>query len=418
MQKDLKGAQMQSSRKRIAALVVAAGKGERAGSGLPKQYRKLGGLTVLRRTLDALVASGIFDAAVVVTDPTHEVLYRNSIGDFPQETLVLLPPAKGGATRQESVRNGLEALASIPGGPPETVMIHDAARPFVASDTIHALADCIASGGYDAAIAAVPVVDTLKRSADGISTVTTVQREGLWRAMTPQAFRFDTILDLHRRFSGQRGMTDDAALAEAAGIPVKLVACNDDNFKITTASDFEKAAFMIRQNQMTRTGIGFDVHRFGPGDHVMLGGLAIPHTQGLEGHSDADVLLHAITDAILGAIAAGDIGSHFPPSDPQWKGASSDRFLRHAADLVRNKGGQIVSIDATVIGERPKVGPHRDEIASSVAAILDIPASRIGIKATTTERLGFTGRGEGLAAQAVATVTLPQEDDEVENGGR
>ena len=290
------------------------------------------------------------------------------------------------------------------------MLIHDAARPFVDAATIDRVIDALATA--PAAIAALPVVDTLKRQTDGSEdgapprSAATVARDGLWRAQTPQGFDFAAILAAHRRFAGT-ALTDDAAVAECAGLAVTLVAGNEENVKLTTEEDLRRAATRLPPASETRIGLGFDVHRFGPGDHVMLCGVAVPHTAGLEGHSDADVGLHALTDALLGAIAAGDIGQHFPPSDPQWRGAPSARFLAHAGKLVRDAGAAIVNVDVTIICERPRIGPHREAMQDRIAAILGLPAGRVSVKATTTERLGFTGRGEGIAAQAIAGVRLP-----------
>lgn len=380
------------------ALLVAAGRGTRFGGPLPKQYRRLAGEAVLRRSARAFLEHPAIDRVVVVIDPTCRDLYDAVVGDLP-----LAPPVDGGDTRQDSVRRGLEALAA--GTPePARVLIHDAARPLVDLATIAAVVDALDTA--PGAIAAVPLADTLKRAGGaGTAIAGTVDRTGLWRAQTPQGFRFRPILEAHRAAAG-RALTDDAAVAEAAGLEVRLVPAGEENFKVTTEADLDRAEALLAAAAETRTGTGFDVHRFGPGDHVMLCGVAIPHDQGLLGHSDADVGLHALTDAILGAIAAGDIGQHFPPGDPQWRGAASDAFLRHAANLVAARGGRIVNLDVTLICERPKVGPHRPAMAARIAAILDLPADRVGVKATTTEGLGFPGRGEGIAAQAVATVAL------------
>ncbi len=300
------------------------------------------------------------------------------------------------------MRNGLEALATDGGC--DRVLIHDAARPLVDAAIIAAVIAALER--TPGAIAAVPVADTLKRGADG--TVTgTVDRNGLWRAQTPQGFRFADILRAHRAAAGL-ALTDDAAVAERVGLAVALVPANEENFKVTTPEDLTRAARVLTASLGDiRTGTGFDVHRFTDGDFVTLCGLRVPHDQGLDGHSDADVGLHALTDAILGALAAGDIGSHFPPSDPQWRGADSAKFLRHAAHLVAARGGVIAHTDLTIICERPKIGPHRAAMAARIADILGIAPDRVSVKATTTERLGFTGRGEGIAAQAVATIRLP-----------
>lgn len=377
------------------ALIVAAGRGTRFGEGVPKQYRMLAGQPVLRRTVSAFLAHPRINDVLVVIHPDDRALYNQAVVG-----LAVLPPVDGGATRQESVIRGLERLAQRA---PERVLIHDAARPNVDAALIDRVLDALVEA--PAALPAVPVVDTLKKAAaDQPNRVaTTVDRAGLWRAQTPQGFRFDAILSAHRAALG-RGFTDDAAIAESAGLAVALVAGSEDNVKITTEDDLSRQERMMGQMPDSRTGLGFDVHRFAEGDHVMLGGVAIPHTAGLEGHSDADVALHALTDALLGAIAAGDIGSHFPPSDAKWRGAPSHLFLAHAAGLVQAWGGAIVHVDITLICERPKIGPHRDAMQRRIAEILGISVDRVSVKATTTERLGFTGRQEGIAAQAVATV--------------
>ena len=379
-----------------AALIVAGGSGERFGGTVPKQYRLLAGRPVLRHSIDAFLASdAIRHVQVVIRDGTQD-LYADAVRGLDLPSAVI-----GGATRQESVRQGLEALA---GTRPDTVLIHDAARPFVDRRTIDACLHALSQ--TPGAIAAVPVRDTLKRAADGC-IAGTIDRTNVWRAQTPQAFHFDDILNAHRTVAG-RNLTDDAAVAEAAGLATKLVEGSENNIKITTEDDLVRAEQMLAAGRDYRTGFGYDVHAFGPGDHVMVGGVRIPHDRALVGHSDADVALHALTDAVLGAIAAGDIGQHFPPSDMRWKGAPSERFLAHAVSLVAERGGQLVSLDVTIVCERPKIGPHRDTVAARIAQIAGIDRSRVSVKATTTEGLGFTGRGEGMAAQAVATVALPR----------
>src|SRR6185437_1357735 len=315
--------------------------------------------------------------------------------------LGLMPPVDGGAQRQDSVRNGLESLADAA---PELVLIHDGARPFLDRPVIDRVLTGL--GAHQGAIAALPVRDTVKRG-DGGRVAATIDRSALWRAQTPQGFHYGPIVAAHRAAAGAE-LSDDAAVAERAGIDVALVEGSEDNFKVTTMDDLARAERLLAaRNGDIRTGQGFDVHVFGPGDHVWLCGVAVPHDRGLVGHSDADVGLHALTDAVLGAIGAGDIGMHFPPSDPQWRGVPSHRFLRHAADLVAAAGGGIAHVDVTVICERPKVGPHRAAMTARIADILALAPTRVSVKATTTERLGFTGRGEGIAAQAVATIRLP-----------
>jgi 2-C-methyl-D-erythritol 4-phosphate cytidylyltransferase/2-C-methyl-D-erythritol 2,4-cyclodiphosphate synthase len=319
--------------------------------------------------------------------------------------LDLLPPVPGGAERQDSVRLGLEALAAQR---PERVLIHDGARPFPDSTMIDRVIDALDRA--PAAIPGLPLGDTIKRVA-GESITGTIDRTGLWRVQTPQGFHFDAILAAHRAAAGQ-ALTDDAAIAEAAGVTPLIVAGSEENLKVTTAADLAAAERLIaaRSSQPpadVRVGQGFDVHPFGPGDRLMVCGVEIAHDAGVVGHSDADVGLHALTDAVLGAIGAGDIGMHFPPSDPQWRGASSDRFLAHAIGLVRAKGGSVAALDVTIVCERPRIGPHRAAMVERVAEIAGIAPDRVSVKATTTEKLGFTGRGEGIAAQAVATVRLP-----------
>ncbi len=376
------------------ALVVGAGEGRRFGGAVPKQYLPLAGQPVLRRAVAAFLAHPDVAAVQVVIDPAHRRHY-----DAATAGLKLPAPVAGGATRQQSVARGLEHIAAQA---PDRVLIHDAARPLVPAAVIsRVLAALDASPG---AVPALPVADTLKRG-DGGFVATTVERQDLWRAQTPQGFRFADILAAHRA-APSSGLTDDAAVAEHAGLAVAIVAGAEDNMKITTEDDFARAARLLAGGE-TRTGIGIDAHQFGPGDHVMLCGVAVPFARGLVGHSDADVGLHAATDALLGAIGGGDIGSHFPPSDPRWKGAASEVFLRHAGEMIAARGGRIVHLDVTLICEKPKIGPHRGAMAARIAGILGIADDRVSVKATTTDRMGFTGRAEGIAAQALATVQLP-----------
>jgi 2-C-methyl-D-erythritol 4-phosphate cytidylyltransferase / 2-C-methyl-D-erythritol 2,4-cyclodiphosphate synthase len=378
------------------ALVVAAGRGTRLGAPLPKQYLPLGGVAVLRHGVATLLAHPAINAVRVIIHPDDHAHYAAATAG-----LDLLPPVAGGAQRQDSVRNGLDSLA---GEAPDRVLIHDGARPFLDRGVI----DRVLAGleGHQGAIAALPVRDTVKRG-DGTTIAATIDRSALWRAQTPQGFHYMPILGAHRAAAGAE-LSDDAAVAERAGIAVALVEGSEDNFKVTTMDDLARAERLLAARcGDIRTGQGFDVHVFGPGDHIWLCGIAVPHSHGLIGHSDADVGLHALTDAVLGAIGDGDIGMHFPPSDPQWRGAASHRFLRHAADRVAALGGSIAHVDVTVICERPKVGPHRAAMVARIAEILAIAPGRVSVKATTTEKLGFTGRGEGIAAQAVATIRLP-----------
>jgi 2-C-methyl-D-erythritol 4-phosphate cytidylyltransferase/2-C-methyl-D-erythritol 2,4-cyclodiphosphate synthase len=402
-----------------AAIIVAAGRGTRlaAEANGPKQYVELEGQALLARTVLVFAESALCETVQVVIHADDQPLYERAMRPFAQGTPGLAAPVFGGATRQASVLAGLEALAAEVDAP-DVVLIHDAARPFVKADDLAHLIDAASQTG--AAIAATPVVDTLKAEApqkteaSSPTIAKTIPRDGLWRALTPQAFRFPDILSVHRAAAAAGvDMTDDAALYEWAGRPVALVATDPGNFKITTPQDLKMAAERIASAAAAgipdiRTGTGFDVHRFAEGSSVWLCGVEIPHTARLDGHSDADVGLHALTDAILGAIGDGDIGAHFPPSDPQWKGAASDQFLADAVRRVTDRGGRILNVDVTLLCEAPKIGPHRDAMRARMAEILRIAVDRVGVKATTTEQLGFTGRREGIAAMASATVYLGQ----------
>ena len=387
-------------------VIVAAGTGQRAGGGVPKQYRLLAGKPVLRRTVDAFIDTPGLQTITVVIGSGQEEDCATAL--FGVDALAIVP---GGASRQESVRNGLEDLADRLGTDSKeaVVLIHDAARPFASSRMIQSIAETAFRTG--AALPALPVVDTLKSEAADGTVAATVPRAGLHRAQTPQGFHLSAILAAHRNADPARDATDDAMLAEVAGLPVTLVPGEETNVKLTTEADFAAAEQRLSVARETRTGMGFDVHRLVAGDHLWLCGIRIDHDRTLLGHSDADVGLHAITDAILGALGGGDIGQHFPPSDPQWKGAPSDAFLRHAAALAARRDAKILHIDATLICEAPKVGPHREAMRARVADILGLPKDRVSIKATTTEKLGFTGRGEGIACQAVATLSLPPIED-------
>jgi 2-C-methyl-D-erythritol 4-phosphate cytidylyltransferase/2-C-methyl-D-erythritol 2,4-cyclodiphosphate synthase len=392
---------------RTAALIVAAGRGHRVGAPLPKQYLGLSGVAVLRHAVDRFARHPEIGLVQVVIAPADQDLYYAAM-----RGLDLPPPVTGGTTRQRSVLNGLEALA---GRGLDLVAIHDGARPLLDAGTITRTLEAAGRDGVDGALAALPLADTLKRADDEAMVEATVPRQRLWRAQTPQVFRFERILAAHRAVAAlgdddATALTDDAAVAETAGYRVALVESAERNFKITTSADLARAEREFSQPMETRTGSGFDVHAFGPGDAVTLCGVSVPHNQGLAGHSDADVALHALTDALLGTIGAGDIGMHFPPTDPQWRGASSDRFLSHAADLVTKRGGRVINVDVTIICERPKVGPHRERMRERVAGILGVAVDRVAVKATTTEKLGFTGRGEGIAAQAIATVAVPAQE--------
>ena len=380
------------------ALVVAAGRGVRFGGEIPKQFMALGGEPILRRTLRAFLDHPAVDAVRPVIHPGDRALF-----DVSAAGMELLEPVAGGTTRQESVRLGLESLAGMA---PYSVLIHDAARPFVDEGLISRALSALDE--VPAAIPAIPVSDTLKRTAASAMpprlVAGTVDRTDLWRAQTPQAFRFTDILDAHRRLA-EENLTDDAAVAEEAGLAVALVTGSEDNFKVTTADDLDRAQRLLGGGEI-RTGMGYDVHRFGPGDHVMLCGIAVPFDAGLVGHSDADVGLHALTDALLGAIGAGDIGSHFPPTDPRWRDVPSATFLRHAGDLITARQGTILNLDVTVICEKPRLAPHRTAMVERIAEILELAADRVSVKGTTTEGLGFTGRGEGIAAQGIATISF------------
>ena len=380
---------------RIHALIVAAGSGIRAGGGVPKQYRAVAGQPLLRHAVSRLAEHPAISGVTVVINPDCRPLYDEAVAG-----LALPEPIAGGATRQDSVRAGLEALAA---DPPDIVLVHDAARAFVPATVIDALVTAFDDASVDGACPALPQVDSLRRGASGRFSAS-VDRDGLWRVQTPQAFRYSAILAVHR--AAAPGQTDEVAIALDAGLSVAITTGDERAFKVTEPDDFAKAEAMTVYS--SRAASGFDVHRFGPGDHVWLCGVEVPHDHGLVGHSDADAGLHALTDALLGTIAAGDIGDHFPPSDERWRGAASDQFLAHAAQLVREKGGIIDHVDVTLICERPKIGPHREAMRARIAAMLGLAIDRVSVKATTTEKLGFTGRQEGIAAQAMASVRLPE----------
>lgn len=376
------------------ALIVAAGRGTRFGGDLPKQYRRLVGRSVLRHSLERFLGHPKVDAVRAVIHADDRRQYDEAAAG-----LRLLEPVQGGEQRQDSVRMGLESLIDLG---PETVLIHDAARPFVDNALISRVISALAT--RSGAIPAIPVADTMKRGGAHRLITGTVERVGLWRAQTPQGFAFDSILDAHRAYAGEN-LTDDAALLEKAGLDVALVDGSEENRKVTTEQDLQRAEAVLNAPEF-RSGNGFDVHRFADGDHVTICGIDIPHEAGLSGHSDADVGLHALTDALFGALAEGDIGSHFPPTDPQWKNADSAIFLKAAAKRVAARGGRIINADVTIICERPKIGPHRESMRVNIAEILDIDPGRVSVKATTTEQLGFAGRKEGIAAQASATIIL------------
>lgn len=377
----------------VAAIVVAAGKGLRAGGTVPKQFALWHGKPLVRHSVESLISAGI--APVVVAIPQGwETVAAAALQELPGIVFV-----HGGATRRESVALALEALAE---DAPAHVLIHDAARPILPRAVIDGLLAALATA--PGAIPVLPVVDSVVRGKDGLRRAA-VERDGLYRVQTPQAFEYAAIFAAHRSWTGGPEAGDDAQVAEAAGLPVALVPGDEALRKVTFASDLETAVTPV--STFPRTGMGFDVHRLVAGQELWLCGVKIDHSKGLSGHSDADVAIHALVDALLGAIAAGDIGDHFPPSDPQWKGASSDRFLAHAAKLVTQSGHAIGHVDVTIICEAPKIGPHKAAMRARLAEILHLPLECVSVKATTTERLGTTGRGEGIAAQAVATV-VPQ----------
>ncbi len=389
-----------AAQKTIAVIVVAAGVGERMGGG-PKQYRLLAGRPVLSRTIEAFLGRADVDWVLPVIHRDHAELFAGLQLQNPK----LLQPIIGASSRQGSVLAGLEELAALG---PDLVLIQDAARPLVDDTVIHGV---IAGLGV-AALPVLPVTDTIKRSADGKLVSATEDRRQLFAAQTPQGFDFATILDAHRRAADEPAeFTDDAAIAEWAGIPVTLTAGSSRNIKLTHPEDFERAERLLGGKDMeTRTGSGFDVHPFEPGDAVWLGGVRIAHDAKLKGHSDADAALHALCDAIYGALGLGDIGSFFPPSDPQWKGVRSTVFLEHAAKQVAQRRGRIVNLDLSIVCEAPRIGPHVAAMKEAIAATCGIATGRVAIKATTSEELGFTGRREGLMAMATATIELPRED--------
>jgi len=374
------------------ALIVAAGRGTRIGSGIPKQYRNIGGITVLRRTIAALLAHPDVNAVQVVIHPDDSGLYAVATSKMDG----LLPAVFGGATRQESVRKGLEALVQYT---PEFVLIHDAARPFVSVDVISGVLAALKT--HKAAFPTLPVVDALWKAGRG-RVLAEQPRDSLYRAQTPQGFDFTAILDAHRTMD--TAANDDASVAFSKGYKVAITEGAPENFKLTTPADFARAQNMLEKQMDIRSGTGFDVHKFTNGDHVTLCGVDIAHTAALLGHSDADVAMHAVTDALFGALAEGDIGQWFPPSQPEWKGAASDIFLKKAAERVAARGFRISNVDCTIICETPKIGPNSVKMRENLANILGISVDRVSVKATTSEQLGFTGRGEGIAAMAAATL--------------
>ena len=374
----------------VTALIVAAGKGERLGGGVPKQYRPIGGKPVLRWAVEALAGHAAIDQVCVVIGKGQQELAEDVLRDLDVGSLI-----QGGAERSESVMNGLQAIGQ------GAVLVHDAARPFCPPAVIDRLLGAL--DGSDGAVPVLPVADTLAQGDDLLEEA--VDRRRLLRVQTPQAFHVEDLIYAYEE-AGRRTATDESTVMLAAGLKVATVEGDPMLEKLTTPADWARAEAILASRLVPRTGMGFDVHAFEGEGPIMLGGIAIPHSRGLAGHSDADVVLHAITDAVLGAAGLGDIGEHFPPSDPQWKGASSDLFLRHAAGLVESRGGFIDHVDVTIIAEEPKVGPHRSAIRARVADILGVRLEQVSVKATTTEGLGFTGRREGMAAQAVASIRM------------
>ena len=374
----------------VTALIVAAGSGQRLGGGVPKQYRLLGGKPVLRWAVEAFASHPLVDAVRVVIGAGHEELARAAL-----QGVDVGEPIRGGEQRSDSVRAGLAASDG------EQVLVHDAARPFCPSAVIDRLLEAL--GSHDGAAPVLPVGDTLARAGELLGEP--IDRAGAVRVQTPQAFALDALRHAYDRWIGDPP-TDETSVARAAGLSVAAVEGDVLLDKLTTPADWDRAEALLAARLVSRTGMGFDVHGFSGESPLMLGGIAVPHSRGLAGHSDADVVLHAITDALLGAAGLGDIGEHFPPSDPQWRGASSDRFLAHAAGLIRGRGGIVDHVDCTIIAEEPKVGPHRSAMRARIAKILGLDPGAVSIKATTTEGLGFTGRREGIAAQAVASIRM------------
>ncbi len=387
-------------------LIVAAGRGRRAGGEIPKQYQQLAGKAVLTHTLQAVIGHSLVSHIQTLIHPDDQELYKAATHAFGKG---LLPPVMGGQTRQKSVMNGLLALQDLN---PDFVLIHDAARPFIDPSLITRTIEGLSH--HEAVLPAIPVTDTIKQAKHSI-VVQTVDRASLFAAQTPQGFSFPYILDLHKKADlvDDADFTDDASLVEWSGNSVQLIEGSDRNIKLTTRRDMEMAELLLANavQRETRIGSGFDVHAFEEGDAVILCGIKIPFEHQLKGHSDADVAMHALTDAIYGALGAGDIGQHFPPSDRQWKGAASSIFLKHAVDLLTKCGGKIINTDLTIICEQPKISPHQEAMRQNLSQIMDIDAHRISIKATTTEGLGFTGRGEGIAAQAIANISIPAETE-------
>jgi 2-C-methyl-D-erythritol 4-phosphate cytidylyltransferase/2-C-methyl-D-erythritol 2,4-cyclodiphosphate synthase len=389
------------------AIIVAAGKGERAGTDIPKQFANYDGKPLLMHSIEAFLDWPLCDGIFVAIGADQFAMAEAVTGGLTNVNLVA-----GGASRRESVQKALEAINASTGADSSQTrtFIHDAARPGLRVAVLDRLDTALNTA--PGAIPALPIVDSLCRGQDHVDAH--IDRDGLWRIQTPQAFHFDAILNAHHKWDPEKEATDDAMMLRARGGQVQIIRGDEALHKITYASDFSKtnaAATPLRVQRIFRTGMGYDVHRLVSDEELWLCGIKLDHHKGLAGHSDADVALHALTDALLGALALGDIGDHFPPSDPQWSGAKSDQFLRYAAGLAREKGGEIVNVDLTIICEAPKIGPYRQQMRQSVADMLDLSVECVSVKATTTERLGFTGREEGIAAQAIATVAIPDHQE-------
>ena len=382
---------------KVAALILAAGQGSRAGTDIPKQFRQIGGKAVLAHSVEAFARHPAVGAVYLVIGSGQQETVRTMIGDG-QVTAII----QGADSRRGSVRAGLEAIAATGGA--DRVLIHDAARPFLSPSMIDQLLAALEQA--PGAFPALPVADTLVKSTGNIAG-DIVDRSGLYRVQTPQAFHFESIIRAHRAWDSSREATDDAQMLREAGHDVLMVPGDERLEKLTYPQDFARAEAQLASCRTTRVGMGYDVHRLAADEELWLCGVQVPHDRGLAGHSDADVAIHAIVDAVLGALSEGDIGSHFPPSDPQWRGLASSRFLEYAANRVTERGGRLEHIDVTIICEAPKIGPHRDAMRHRISEILAISLERVSVKATTTERLGFAGRREGIAAQAVATISLP-----------
>jgi len=389
----------------IAVLVVAAGSGQRAGGGIPKQFRPVGGMPVLARTLKALCVFDFKSIVPVIGDQQEAVYYQALQFLAPEQRSKIGAPVVGGESRQQSVLQGLKALEFLQ---PKYVLIHDGARAFTPSSLIEAVVTALDK--HDSVVPALPIIDTVKQIAPSHEIVATLDRAALRTVQTPQGFVYQTILAAHKAAAAEniQNLTDDASVAEWAGQKVFVIDGAPENIKITTVEDFAASERMIlRSLDDIRVGQGYDVHSFEPGDHIWLGGIKIPHSSKLNGHSDSDVLLHALTDAILGALGDGDIGVHFPPSEEKWRGVASKIFLADAVARVHARGGIIAHLDGTLVCEAPKIGPHREAMRAEIASIAGISLDRVGLKATTSEKLGFVGRGEGIVAYATATVRLP-----------